>query len=550
MQKFNEINEKIGHYRWTICALLFVATTMNYMDRQVLSLLKDVLEVEFNWTDTDYANITSTFQFTYAFAMLFAGRFIDWLGTKWGYAWALTFWSFVAMSHGLVKGINGFMIARGLLGVGEAGSFPAAIKATAEYFPKKERALATGIFNSGTNIGALLTPFCVPWMVANWGWQMVFYVVGGTNFIWLIFWFWLYEIPARQKRLSKKEYEYIMSDNEPAPVVVATASTEGTAPKTKWYREWGKLLTYRQTWSFAAGKGITDGVWWFFLFWLPAYLKAIYGMTGTSIAIPIAVLYTMTCVGSVSGGAFPMYFIRKGYEPYSGRMRAMIIIALFPLIVLLAQPLGYISYWMPVILIGIGASAHQAWSANIFTTVSDMFPKKSVASVTGIGGMAGGLGGIVINKTGGWVFDAYRKTGIADFWDRVSNTNLSEFANNIKNASLVNRHGNIIDLNIKELVDLPKEVVLQIQSSNTLTMDQIREFGMMSKDTFAEATKTMIDPVLVEQFGQIVEFQQPIVQSHMSISYSIMFAYCAIAYLVAWVIMKSLVPKYKPIKDL
>jgi ACS family hexuronate transporter-like MFS transporter len=295
---------------------------------------------------------------------------------------------------------------------------------------------------------------------------------------------------------------------------------------------------------------MTDGVWWFFLFWLPAYLKAVYGMTGTTIAFPIAVLYTMTCVGSIGGGAFPMYFIRKGYEPYAGRMRAMLVIALFPLVVLLAQPLGGISYWLPVILIGIGASAHQAWSANIFTTVSDMFPKKSVASVTGIGGMAGGISGIVVTKAGGWLFDAYRKTGIADFWEKVTNSELAEFAEKIKSVSLLNRHGKVIDLNVKELVDLPKEAVLQIQSGSSLSIDQIKEFGMMSREVFAEATKTLTDPALVEQFEKLVEFQKPIVQNQMSISYSIMFAFCAVAYLIAWTVMKSLVPKHKPITDL
>jgi ACS family hexuronate transporter-like MFS transporter len=263
---------------------------------------------------------------------------------------------------------------------------------------------------------------------------------------------------------------------------------------------------------------MTDGVWWFFLFWLPAYLKAVYGLSIKEIATPLAVLYTMTCFGSIGGGAFPMYFIRKGYEPYAGRMHAMIMIAFFPLVVLLAQPFGHISYWMPVILIGIGASAHQAWSANIFTTVSDMFPKKSVASVTGIGGMAGGIGGIVINKIGGWVFDAYRQKGIADFWDKAASSNFSELAGNLKNAQFTNRHGDIINLNVKELGDIPKEVVMQIQSGP-----------------------------LGEQFMQLVEYQKPIVQSYMSTSYALMFTYCAVAYLLAWLIMKSLVPKYKPV---
>ena len=550
MNKLNEINEKIGKYRWTICALLFFATTINYMDRQVLALLKDLLEVEFNWTDTDYANITTVFQFVYAISMLFAGRFVDWLGTKWGYAWSLIIWSIGAMIHALAKGTGGFMVARGVLGFGEAGNFPAAIKTTAEYFPKKERALATGIFNSGSNVGAILAPLCVPWMASHWGWQTAFLMVGGIGFLWLIFWFWLYEIPSMQKRLGKKEHEYILSDND--HVVTENTPVEPVkyaVPKMKWYKEWGKLSTYKQTWSFAFGKFMTDGVWWFFLFWLPAYLKAIYGMTGTTIAFPIAVLYTMTCVGSICGGAFPMYFIRRGYEPYSGRMRAMLIIAIFPLVVLLAQPLGGISYWLPVIFIGIGASAHQAWSANIFTTVSDMFPKKSVASVTGIGGMAGGIGGIVVNKTGGWLFDAYRKLGIADFWEKVSGSDLAEFAGKIKTTELVNRHGDVLNLNVKELIDLPKEAILQIQSSSTLSMDQIKQFGMMSKDAFAEATKTLTDPALVEQFKQLVEFQKPIVQSHMTTSYSMMFAFCAVAYLLAWIVMKSLVPKYKPITD-
>jgi ACS family hexuronate transporter-like MFS transporter len=520
MNKFNEVNEKIGKYRWTICALLFVATTMNYTDRQVLALLKDVLEVEFNWTDTDYANITATFQFTYAIGMLFAGRFIDWLGTKWGYTWALIVWTIAGIGHGFATGKWSFMALRGALGIGEAGGFPAAIKATAEYFPKKERALATGIFNSGTNIGAIITPLVVPWIVVNWGWQWAFFIIAGTNLPWLIFWFWLYEIPSKQKRLSKREYEYILSDDKPQ--VAEPTATEPSAPKMKWYKEWGKLLTYKQSWSFATGKFLTDGVWWFFLFWLPAYLKAVYGMTGKEIMLPIAVLYTMTCVGSIGGGAFPMYFIRKGYEPYAGRMRAMFIIAFIPLVVLLAQPLGGISSWLPVILIGIGASAHQAWSANIFTTVSDMFPKKSVASVTGIGGMAGGFGGILINKAGGWLFDAYRQSGIADFWEQVKGTDLAALAEKVKGAQVINQHGDVINLNIRELADLPEKAIESLISNTSLTMEQI---------------------------NQLIEFQRPFVQGHMASSYAIMFTFCAVAYLLAWVIMKTLVPKYKPIKN-
>ena len=527
MNKFFEANEKIGKYRWTICALLFFAITMNYTDRQVLALLKGVLEVEFNWTDTDYANITAAFQFTYAFSLLFAGRFVDWVGTKMGYAWSFIVGTIAATAHGFATGKVDFMILRAVFGVGEAGAFPAGIKATAEYFPKKERALATGIWNSGTNIGAIITPLVVPWIVTNWGWQWAYFLIGGSSVPWLIFWFWLYSPAAKQKRLSKKEYEYILSDNEPEVEAVPVAATEPEAsapavPKVKWYIEWGRMLTYKQTWSFAIGKFMTDGVWWFFLFWLPSYLKAVYGMTGKEIMYPIAVLYTMTCFGSVAGGAFPMYFIRKGYDPYGGRMRAMMIIAFFPLLVLLAQPFGSISYWVPVILIGIGASAHQAWSCNIFTTVSDMFPKKSVGTIVGIGGMAGGIGGILVNKIGGWLFDAYRKSGIADFWEKVSTTNLADIGEKIKNTTLINSRGGEINLNIRELYELPQEVVMQLQSSVGVTPGQLE---------------------------QLIETQKEIVQGSMSSSYSIMFTFCAVAYLLAWVIMKSLVPKYKPITD-
>lgn len=410
--------EKIGKFRWTICALLFFATTVNYLDRQVLSLLQPLLSEKFGWSNTDYANIASVFQFVYAISMLFAGRLIDRLGTKWGYALALIIWSIGAIMHAYSEAIGsavvpflslfgitasvsvvGFIISRSVLGFGESGNFPAAIKATAEYFPKRERAFATGIFNSGSNVGAILAPITVPWIAGHWGWGAAFEIIGAIGFLWLIFWFWLYEKPEKQKRLGNAERAYIHSDVENQLEPDSTVVAERVP--------WFKLLGYRQTWSFVAGKFLTDGVWWFFLFWLPAYLYAQYGMEGTEIMLPLAVLYSMTMFGSIGGGWFPTYFINKGYNPYDGRMRAMLIIALFPLLVLAAQPLGHISVWFPVVIIGIGASAHQAWSANIFTTVSDMFPKKTVASVTGIGGMAGGIGGVLITKLGGYIFDYY-----------------------------------------------------------------------------------------------------------------------------------------------
>ena len=284
----SEINQKIGKYRWTICALVFFATTVNYLDRQVLSLLKDTLEVQFNWSDTDYANIVAAFQFVYAISMLFAGRFIDWLGTKWGYAWSLIIWSFAAMSHALARSTGGFMVARAFLGFGESGNFPAAIKTVAEWFPKKERALATGIFNSGTNVGAILAPLVVPWIVGHWGWESAFIIIGAIGFTWLIFWFWLYEIPSRSKKVQKPEFEYIHSDN--------IDDTPETEAREKEKVPWFKLLKFKQTWAFSFGKFMTDGVWWFYLFWLPAFLKAQYGMTGMAGCFsPCCPLYNVDC---------------------------------------------------------------------------------------------------------------------------------------------------------------------------------------------------------------------------------------------------------------
>jgi MFS transporter, ACS family, hexuronate transporter len=413
--------ERIGTYRWTICALLFFATTVNYLDRQVLSLLAPELSRQFGWSNTDYANITAVFQFVYAISMLFAGRVVDRLGTKAAFSLAIVVWSLGAIMHagalpiGDVVGssmraiglaavpvsVVGFMIARAVLALGEAGNFPAAIKATAEYFPKKDRAFATGIFNSGANVGAVLAPVSVPVIAAYWGWEAAFIVIGAIGFVWLGLWQVFYDRPERQKRLGAAELAYIASDEDGAPAAAATGRRIG----------WLALLGYRQTWAFAFGKFMTDGVWWFFLFWLPKYLSAQYGMTSTAIQLPLAILYSMTMIGSIGGGYFPTWFMNRGASPYDGRMKAMFVIALFPLAVLLAQPFGYISFWVPVTLIGIGAAAHQAWSANLFTTVSDMFPKRSVGSVVGIGGLAGGIGGVLVTKIGGWLFDHYGALG-------------------------------------------------------------------------------------------------------------------------------------------
>ncbi|MES2653179.1 MAG: MFS transporter [Bacteroidota bacterium] len=520
---------KIGNYRWTICALLFFATTVNYLDRQVLSLLKPVLEEQFGWSNSDYADIAAVFQFTYAIAMLFAGRFVDKLGTKWGYGIAIIVWSIGAVIHAysisigtgvasvltsfgiaaLPVSILGFMFSRAVLAVGEAGNFPAAIKATAEYHPKKERSLATGIFNSGANVGAVLAPLTVPWIAEHWGWERAFELVGAIGFLWLFFWLIFYESPEKQKRLSAAELAYINSDED-------EVADKANVDKVSWF----KLLTYKQTWAFTFGKFMTDGVWWFFLFWLPGYLKDQYGMTGSDIVLPLALLYSMTMIGSIGGGWFPKYFVDKGYQVYDARMKAMFAIALFPLVVLLAQPLGHYSFWVPVIFIGIGTSAHQAWSANIFTTVSDMFPKRAIGSVVGIGGMAGGIGGVLVTKMGGWIFDSYAHKGISESFAKFNEMGNTGFVSQITSMDLASKYGDKVNLNVMALSKLPAEVADKLKA---------------------------VDASL---FTQLLEIQKPLVQSNMTVAYTIMFAFCAVAYLIAWAVMKSLVPKYKKITDL
>lgn len=460
----SNINQRIGSHRWTICALLFFATTVNYLDRQVLSLLQPLLSDEFGWSYSDYGDIAAAFQFTYAVAVIFAGRFIDWIGTKKGYAWAITLWSVGAAIHAFALGIGeaispilslvgiilpisviGFMFGRIVLAIGEAGNFPAAVKTVGEWFPRKERSLATGIFNSGANIGAILAPLTVPWIAGHLGWQAAFLIVGCIGFVWLIFWFIYYDSPEKmlaKGKISQTEYDYIHDEEEIKERVDNTSSTKKESVSLL------KLFTYKQTWSFFFGKFMTDGVWWFFLFWLPSYLKMQYNIEGTQIMWPLTALYSMTMVGSICGGWFPAFFINKGFEPYKARMTAMLVISLIPLVVLLAQPLGGISMWIPIILIGVGCSAHQAWAANIYTTVSDMFPNKAVASVTGIGTMAGGLSGVIVSKVAGVLFDHYQELG------------------------------------------------------------------------------------------------------KIEIGYTIVFSYCAVAYVMAWLIMKLLIPKFKPILDL
>lgn len=411
----------MGKYRWVIAALLLFSTTINYIDRQVISYLKEFFSTPidkggYGWSNTDYAIVTSCFTGFYAGITVFVGLFIDKIGTKLGLAFSLIIWSV----FGILNAFAGSSVAmnaviRSLFGIGEAGNFPASIKTVAEWFPKKERALATGFFNSGTNLGAMIAALFVPWCLSYFGLiqgaKMAYILTGSFGFIWLLFWFLLYDTPARHKKLSKEEFDYIHSDDA---VVVHTAPSEDVVieePKVKW----SKLFRFPQTWAFFIGKFLTDGVWYFLLFWLPDYLHKQFGMRTEQLKWPTFTVYGIAIIGSVFGGSLPLFFINKsGLPVYNARMRAMFLIALLPVALLSIQFFGDKNYFgsyasiLAITIICIGASAHQAWSANLFTTVSDAFPKKAVASVIGIGGLGGGLGGVLIQLLVGFLTDKYK----------------------------------------------------------------------------------------------------------------------------------------------
>ena len=471
------------NFRWVICGLLFLATTVNYMDRQVLSLTwKDFIAPEFHWTDADYGTITGYFSIFYAIANLFAGKFVDWMGTKKGYLIAIFVWSTGAVMHAgcgwLAMQIEGYdsiealrLVQRGseaavaiatisvwlflscrlILAAGEAGNFPAAIKVTAEYFPKNDRAFATSIFNSGASIGALAAPATIPLLARAMGWEMAFIIIGVLGYVWMGLWIWLYDKPNKSKFVNQAELNYIEQDIDIAEV------QDKQEPKEEKTISFLKCFAFRQTWSFIVGKFMTDGVWWFFLFWAPAYFSDQYGYESDS---PMAIaliftLYAIVTILSIGGGYLPTYFVdKKGMNPYIGRMRAMLIFACFPLLGLFAQPMGAFSPWWPAIIIGLLGAGHQAWSANLYSTIGDMFPKSTIATITGIGAMAGGIGSFLINKGSGLLFTYAEGQGSA--------------------------------------------------------------FSFMGFD------------------GKPA-------------GYMIVFCICALAYLVGWIIMKALVPKYKPI---
>ena len=393
---------QMTNYRWTICSLVFFATTINYLDRQVISLLKPVLEKEFNWTETDYSNIVAAFQLAYALGMVSIGSVIDKIGSKLGYSISLALWSIISMLHAFATSTFSFGVYRALLGLTEAGNFPAAIKVVAEWFPKKERAFATGILNSGTNVGAIIAPLVVPWIAISYGWQLAFIITGAIGLLWLIFWFLLYEIPSKHKKVSAAELSYINSDPD---LKEEEETGQHSIP-------WIKLLGYKQTWAFAMGKFLSDGVWWFFLFWLPTFLISEYKLQGIEVSVPVAVVYLMAGIGSIAGGWLPMWFVKKrGWSNVRARKTSMFIYALFPLAVVFSQQAGSYNMWFAVGIIGIATAAHQGWSSNIFTTVSDMFPKSSIGAVIGIGGMAGGFGSILVAKLAGRLLDHYQALG-------------------------------------------------------------------------------------------------------------------------------------------
>ena len=610
----------MSNFRWVICGLLFLATTINYMDRQVLSLTwKDFIAPDFHWTDDDYGTITGLFSIFYAIANLFAGKFIDWMGTKKGYLIAIFVWSVGACLHAFcgwgalaIAGTGAvalattsvwlFLACRLILAVGEAGNFPAAIKVTAEYFPKKDRAFSTSIFNSGASVGALAAPATIPLLARAWGWEMAFIVIGALGFLWMGLWIWLYDKPAKNKHVNQAELNYIEQDKD-----IADVQDRENVKEEKTIPFW-QCFKYKQTWSFIVGKFMTDGVWWFFLFWAPAYFSDLYGHTSDSTMgiLLILTLYTIVTFLSIGGGYLPKYFVeKKGMNPYLGRMRAMLIFACFPLLGLLAQPLGGVSVWWPAILIGLLGAGHQAWSANLFSTIGDMFPKSTIGTITGIGSMAGGIGSFLINKGSGMLFTFaagsfvvmggagtdsqemsvknYSKLLTTELLNSGEEQVLSTFEAlpdqekamasfekaRKRGGSFFNEHNERVRI-VEEMsgITLTKEVKEDADSVEQLfnKLSDAGETAMKNrKDLYAKA-EIVINTYNGEEFKLLAadgeklaqKFQEhgcEIKQAPMHAlgyngkpaGYMIIFCICAVAYLIGWMIMKTLVPKYKPI---
>jgi ACS family hexuronate transporter-like MFS transporter len=389
----------IKNYRWIIVTLLFFATTINYMDRQIIGLLKPILETEFSWTETDFAHIVMAFTAAYAIGLLVMGRVIDKIGTRIGYAIIITIWSIAGMLHAIARSALHFGLARIGLGLGEAGNFPAAMKTVSEWFPKNERALATGIFNSGTSVGVVLALLIVPWILSHYGWHEVFWITGAFGIIWLIFWIIFYELPSKQKRLSSNEYNLIINGQE---------GEQRIKPENKPIR-WYRLFAFRQTWSLITGKGLIDPIFWFFLFWLPSYFSSTYKLDLKKPSLELMIIYAATTIGSIGGGYFSSMLIKKNWPVLKARKTALFIFAVLELSIILAQYTT--TAWMAVGIISLAVAVHQAWATNVFTMASDMFPTEAVSSVVGIAGMAGAVGGILFPILVGYLLDSYKTAG-------------------------------------------------------------------------------------------------------------------------------------------
>jgi MFS transporter, ACS family, aldohexuronate transporter len=379
--------QRTGYFRWSICALLFFAATVNYIDRQVIGLLKPTLQDLYHWSEIDYSNIVFAFTAAYAIGLLVVGRIIDLLGVRKGFSLAVVVWSIAAMGHSLARSVLGFGAARFALGIGESGSFPASMKTVAEWFPKKERAFATGLFNSGTNIGAVVAPLVVPWITIAYGWQWAFIATGALGFVWIILWWAMYSSPQEHPRVSRAELAHIQSD----------------PPESQTRTEWRKLFPHRQTWAFAVGKFLTDPIWWVYLYWVPDFLHKNHGLSLTEIGRPLVTIYVLADIGSIGGGWLSSFLIKRQWSVNASRKLAMLTCAVSVIPIVFAA--STTSLWTAVALIGLAAAAHQGWSANLFTLVPDMFPRQAVGSVVGIGGMAGAIGGMLIAKVVGYILE-------------------------------------------------------------------------------------------------------------------------------------------------
>ncbi|UHG92867.1 MFS transporter [Spirosoma oryzicola] len=390
---------KVKNYRWFIVFLLFTATTINYLDRQIIGLLKPTLEKEFNWSETNFSRIVMAFTAAYAVGLLLFGWIIDKVGTKVGYSVTIVLWSIAGMLHAVARSVFGFSMARVGLGIGEAGNYPAAVKTVAEWFPKKERALATGLFNAGTSIGVVVAVLVVPWILTQYGWQNVFWITGALGFVWLIAWLIFYDIPTRQPRLTSEEYQYIVSDQE------ATDNDDATKRPIKWF----KLFTFPQTWAVITGKGLIDPIYWFFLFWLPSYFSSTFNLDLKKPSVELMLIYTATTLGSIGGGYLSSQLIKNGWPTLKARKTVLFAFALIEISIMLAQFVTDV--WVAVGLLSVAVAVHQAWATNVFTLASDLFPKQAVSSIVGIAGTAGALGGILFPMLIGSLLDEYKTAG-------------------------------------------------------------------------------------------------------------------------------------------